>query len=152
MRDYETISTAMTAAETGHLVISTLHSVGAANTVNRIIDVFPPNQQQQIKTQLSQLLQSVVSQKLIPAVNGSLIPAFEVMHCNNAIRNMIRESKIHQIDTVINASATDGMVSMDNSIIKLFKSGKVTRENALAFAEAPELIERRLKGVTQGKA
>jgi twitching motility protein PilT len=147
MRDYETISTAMTAAETGHLVISTLHSVGAANTVNRIIDVFPSNQQQQIRVQISQLLQSVISQKLIPAVDGSLIPAFEIMHCNNAIRNMIRESKIHQIDTVINASSTtDGMIGMDNSILKLYKSGKITKENALAFAEAPELIERKIKG------
>jgi twitching motility protein PilT len=146
MRDYETISTAMTAAETGHLVISTLHSVGASNTVNRIIDVFPSNQQQQIRVQLSQLLQSVVSQKLIPSVNNNLIPAFEIMHCNNAIRNMIRESKVHQIDTVINAStATEGMVGMDSSIIKMYKSGLVTRENALSFAEAPELMERKLK-------
>jgi twitching motility protein PilT len=144
MRDYETISTAMTAAETGHLVISTLHSVGAANTVNRIIDVFPPNQQQQIKVQLSQLLQSVISQKLIPAIDGKLVPVFEIMHCNNAIRNMIRESKVHQIDTVINASSsTDGMVGMDSSILKLYKSGIITKENALAFAEAPELMERK---------
>jgi len=146
MRDYETISTAMTAAETGHLVISTLHSVGAANTIDRIIDVFPPNQQPQIRVQLSQLLQSVVSQKLIPAVDGTLVPAFEIMHCNNAIRNMIRESKIHQIDTVINASAaSDGMISMDNSILRLYKSGIITRENALAFAEYPDLMERKLK-------
>jgi len=149
MRDYETISTAMTAAETGHLVISTLHSVGAANTVNRIIDVFPPNQQQQIKVQLSQLLQSVISQKLIPAIDGKLVPAFEIMHCNNAIRNMIRESKVHQIDTVINASSsTDGMVGMDSSILKLYKSGIITKENALAFAEAPELMERKFHAET----
>ncbi|MCL2755186.1 MAG: PilT/PilU family type 4a pilus ATPase [Oscillospiraceae bacterium] len=144
MRDYETISTAMTAAETGHLVISTLHSVGAANTVNRIIDVFASNQQNQIRVQLSQLLQSVISQKLIPCVNGGLVPAFEIMHCNNAIRNMIRESKIHQIDTVINSSAAEGMVSMDNSILKLYKSGQISKENALAFAETPELMERKL--------
>ncbi|MCL2018850.1 MAG: PilT/PilU family type 4a pilus ATPase [Oscillospiraceae bacterium] len=144
MRDYETISTAMTAAETGHLVISTLHSVGAANTVNRIIDVFPSNQQQQIRVQLSQLLQSVISQKLIPAVNGKLVPAFEIMHCNNAIRNMIRESKVHQIDTVINASAASGMISMDNNILNLYKSEVISKENALAFAESPELMERKL--------
>ena len=151
MRDYETISTALTAAETGHLVISTLHSVGAANTVNRIIDVFPSSQQQQVRVQLSQLLQSVVSQKLIPSSSdkgNKLIPAFEIMHCNNAIRNMIRENKVHQIDTVINASsASDGMVGMDNSILKMFKSGQITKENALAFAEIPELVERKLKGV-----
>jgi twitching motility protein PilT len=94
--------------------------------------------------QLSQLLQSVISQKLLPSVDGGLVPAFEIMHCNNAIRNMIRESKIHQIDTVINSSAAEGMVSMDNSILKLFKSGQITRENALAFAETPELMERKL--------
>jgi len=146
MRDFETISTALTAAETGHLVISTLHSVGAASTVNRIIDAFPSNQQHQIRVQLSQLLQSVISQKLVPSVKGGLIPAFEVMHCNNAIRNMIRESKIHQIDTVINASAaTEGMISMDNSILKLYRAGKISKENALAFAEVPELMERKLK-------
>ncbi|MCL1823221.1 MAG: PilT/PilU family type 4a pilus ATPase [Oscillospiraceae bacterium] len=145
MRDFETISTSMTAAETGHLVISTLHSVGAANTVNRIIDVFPSNQQQQIRVQLSQLLQSVISQKLIPAVDGSLVPAFEIMHCNNAIRNMIRESKVHQIDTVINSSTADGMISMDNNILKLFKDGKISRESALSFAEAPDLMERKMK-------
>jgi len=145
MRDYETISTAMTAAETGHLVISTLHSVGAANTVSRIIDVFPSNQQQQVRVQLSQILQSVVSQKLLPAKDGRLIPAFEIMHCNNAIRNMIRENKVHQIDTVINASAaSDGMVGMDNSILTLLKSGVITKETALGFAETPELVERRL--------
>jgi len=145
MRDFETISTAITAAETGHLVISTLHSVGAANTVNRIIDVFPSNQQQQIRVQLSQLLQSVISQKLLPGANGGLVPAFEIMHCNNAIRNMIRESKVHQIDTVINASMTGGMISMDNSILRLYKSGQITEENALAFAEAPEFMERKLR-------
>jgi twitching motility protein PilT len=144
MRDYETISTAMTAAETGHLVISTLHSVGAANTVNRIIDAFPPNQQQQVRVQLSQILQSVVSQKLIPSKKGTLVPAFEIMHCNNAIRNMIRENKVHQIDTVINASsASDSMAGMDNSILKLFKSGVISKENALAFAESPELMGRK---------
>jgi twitching motility protein PilT len=144
MRDHETISTALTAAETGHLVISTLHSVGAANTVSRIIDVFPPNQQQHVRAQLAQLLQSVVSQKLVPDNEGKLVPAFELMHCNNAIRNMIRENKIHQIDTVINASATDGMMGMDNSLLKLVKSGVISKESALAFAEAPELLERKL--------
>jgi len=148
MRDYETISTALTAAETGHLVISTLHSIGAANTVNRIIDVFPPSQQQQVRTQLSQLLQSVVSQKLIPtnAEKGSkLVPAFEIMHCNSAIRNMIRENKVHQIDTVINASSTEGgMIGMDRSILKLFDAGTITKANALAFAETPELVKKRI--------
>lgn len=144
MRDFETIKTAMTAAETGHLVISTLHSVGAANTIDRVIDVFPPSQQQQIRVQLSQLLQCVVSQQLIPAVSGELIPAFEIMNCNSAIRNMIRESKVHQIDTAIAASANEGMVTMDASILALFKSGRITKENALKFTENPELLERRM--------
>ena len=110
MRDYDTISTAMTAAETGQLVLSTLHTVGAANTVDRIIDVFPPNQQQQIRVQLSMVLQAVVSQQLIPSVDGGLVPAFEIMLVNSAVRNMIRESKVHQIDNVIYSSGNEGMV------------------------------------------
>lgn len=144
MRDFETIKTAMTAAETGHLIISTLHSVGAANTIDRVIDVFPPNQQQQIRVQLSQLLQIVVSQQLVPTVDGTLTPAFEIMHCNNAIRNMIRESKVHQIDTIINASAADGMISMDNYLLKLFKSGKISKDTALKATENPDVLERKL--------
>ena len=101
MRDYETINTALTAAETGHLVFSTLHTVGASSTIDRIIDAFPPNQQAQIRIQLSMVLQAVVSQQLIPTVNGGVVAAFEIMICNGAIRNLIRESKTHQIDTVI---------------------------------------------------
>ena len=101
MRDYETIRIAMTAAETGHLVISTLHTVGASSTIDRIVDSFPPEQQQQIRTQLSMVLEGVVSQQLVPTVDGGLTPAFEVMVVNSAIRNMIRESKAHQIDNVI---------------------------------------------------
>ena len=107
MRDYETIKTAMTAAETGHLVISTLHTVGAANTIDRIIDVFPPNQQQQIRVQLAMLLQCVVSQQLIPCIDDSVMPAFEIMYANSAVRNIIRDSKVHQLDTVIATSASE---------------------------------------------
>ena len=121
MRDYETIKTAMTAAETGHLVISTLHTIGAANTIDRIIDAFPPNQQQQIRVQISMVLQAVISQQLIPTLDGGVQPAFEIMFLNNAIRNMIRESKIHQIDSIITTSMEEGMVSMDNSLLKLFR-------------------------------
>jgi twitching motility protein PilT len=107
--------------------------------------VFPSNQQQQIRVQLSALLQSVVSQKLIPAEKGGLLPCFEIMHCNNAIRNMIRENKVHQIDTVINASSkSEGMVGMDSAMLALFRDGKISRENLLAYAETPELVERRL--------
>lgn len=144
MRDYETIRTAMTAAETGHLVISTLHAVGAVNTVDRVIDVFPSNQQQQIRIQLSQLLQTVVSQLLIPTVDGKLTPVFEIMHCNSAIRNMIREYKVHQIDAVIATSSNEGMMSMDAGIIRLYKQGIITKENALKYTENPDILEKRL--------
>ena len=144
MRDFETIRTAMTAAETGHLVISTLHSVGAANTIDRIIDVFPPNQQQQIRIQLSQLLQTVISQQLIPTTDGKLIPAFEVMHCNSAIRNMIRESKIHQIDNAINSFSNEGMISMDNYLINLYKKRILSAESAIKFSLNSESVERKI--------
>ena len=144
MRDFETIRTAMTAAETGHLVISTLHTVGAANTVDRIIDAFPPNQQQQIRTQIAMVLQAVISQQLIPTVDGSLYPAFEIMFLNNALRNMIRESKIHQIDGVIATSQAEGMISMDNSLIDLYRKGIISRENAVAYSANSELMEKKL--------
>ena len=101
MRDYETISTALTAAETGHLLFSTLHTVGAAKTIDRLIDVFPAEQQQQVRVQLSMVLQAVVSQQLLPCVHGGRVPAFEVMRVNRAVRNMIREGKVHQLDNVI---------------------------------------------------
>ena len=144
MRDYETIKTAMTAAETGHLVISTLHTVGASNTIDRVIDVFPPNQQQQIRVQLAQLLQCVVSQQLIPTVDGSIVPAFEVMNLNSAIRNMIRESKVHQIDSIIATSAAEGMVSMDTSIYDLFDRGIISEANAIKFALNADLLKEKI--------
>ena len=144
MRDFETIRTAMTAAETGHLIISTLHSVGAANTIDRIIDAFPPNQQQQIRVQLSQLLQTVISQQLIPTVSGKLVPAFEIMNCNGAIRNMIRESKIHQIDNAINSFGEEGMISMDNYLIKLCKNNIISAETAVKYSINPDSVERKL--------
>lgn len=141
MRDYETIQTAMTAAETGHLVISSLHTVGAANTIDRIIDVFPPMQQQQIRIQLAMLLQAVVSQQLVPTVEGGLIPAFEVMFLTNAIKNMIREAKVHQIDSVIASSASAGMMSMDSSLVALLREGKITADTAQRFAVTPDKIK-----------
>lgn len=144
MRDFETIKTAMTAAETGHLVISTLHSVGAANTIDRVIDVFPPNQQQQIRVQLSQLLQTVISQQLVPAVDGKLVPAFEIMHCNGAVRNMIRESKIHQIDNAINSFGNEGMISMDTYLLELFKKKIISAETAVRFSVNSDSIERKI--------
>ncbi len=142
MRDYETINTAMTAAETGQLILSTLHTTGSANTIDRIIDVFPPNQQHQIRIQLSMVLQAVVSQQLLPSVDGTLIPAFEIMLVNNAIKTMIRECKTHQIDTVIQAS--DGMQTMDSDIMHLVSEGKITRETAVNYATNPEIMARRL--------
>lgn len=144
MRDYETIRTAMTAAETGHLVISTLHTLGAANSIDRIVDVFPPNQQQQIRMQLAMILQSVVSQQLVPGVDGSMKPAFEIMHVTSAARTLIRESKTHQINPLIASSGSDGMMSMDNNLFKLCKDGAITKETAIRYAIAPEALEKRL--------
>lgn len=145
MRDHETIRIAMTGAETGHLVFSTLHTVGAANTIDRIIDIFPPNQQQQVRVQLAMLLQTVVSQQLVPSVDGGVVPAFEIMHVNPAIRNMIRESKVHQIETTMGMAAAEGMVTMDNSLLALFQQGKITVETALQYALHPDILEKRMK-------
>ncbi len=147
LRDFETIKTAMTAAETGHLVISTLHTIGAANTIDRIIDAFPPNQQQQIRVQLSMVLQAVISQQLVPTVDEKIVPAYEIMFLNSALRNMIRESKIHQIDTVIYSSQEEGMIAMDISLMNLYKEGKISRETALKFCTNPETMEKRLARV-----
>lgn len=117
MRDHETIRTAMTAAETGHLLIATLHTRGAVNTVDRIIDAFPPEQQAQIRVQLSMVLRTVVFQQLLPDTAGGLVPAYEIMHVNTAVRNMIRDNKTHQIDNAIAAGGAEGMVAMDQSIL-----------------------------------
>ena len=144
MRDHETISVAMTAAETGHLIFSTLHTVGAAHTIDRVIDAFPANQQNQIRVQLSMVLQAVVSQQLIPAENGGVVPAFEIMLVNNAIRNMIRESKIHQIDSVIHSSASAGMLTMDASLLNLYKQGVISDKNAVIYSSNPEIMEKKL--------
>lgn len=144
MRDYETIRTAMTAAETGHLVIATLHTVGAANTIDRIIDVFPANQQQQIRVQLAMVLQTVISQQLVPLEGGGLAPVFEIMHLNSAVRNMVRESKIHQLDALIASSGGEGMVTMDNSLLDLVKQKRISKETAVKFAANTELMEKRM--------
>lgn len=144
MRDHETIRTAMTAAETGHLLIATLHTRGAVNTIDRIVDAFPPAQQAQIRVQLSMVLQTVVSQQLLPDQNGGLVPAFEIMHMTPAIRSMIRDSKSHQIDNAIAAGGSEGMVSMDQSILALYQAGKISRGTALDYADNPEQMRRRL--------
>ena len=144
MRDYETIQTAMTAAETGHLVLSSLHTTGAANTIGRIVDVFEPSQQRQVSIQLSMVLQAVISQQLIPDINGHNIPVFEVMRLNPAIRNMIRDNKVHQIDGVISSSAHEGMRAMDQSLLELYKQGRITRETALKYASNGDMLKRKL--------
>lgn len=144
MRDFETIQTAITAAETGQLVFSTLHTIGAAKTIDRIIDVFPASQQQQIRIQLSMVLQAVVSQQLIPSVDGGLVPAFEVMIVNSAIRNMIRESKVFQMDNVIYSGASEGMITMDGDILRLYQAGKITAENALMYATNKDVMSKKL--------
>ena len=144
MRDYETIRVAMTAAETGHLVIATLHTADAASTIDRIIDVFPAGQQQQIRVQLAMVLQTVISQQLVPDVDGRLIPVFEVMQLNNAVRNMIRESKVHQLDALIASSSGEGMVSMDSSLLDLVRAKRITKEIAIHYATNGELMEKRV--------
>lgn len=145
MRDFETISIAMSAAETGQLILSTLHTLGAANTIDRIVDVFPPSQQQQVRVQLSMVLKGVVSQQLIPSTDGKLIPAFEVMFCNNAVRTMIRDAKTHQIDSTIQAASDQGMITMDASIVKLYEHGRITAENALLHCTNQDMMRKKLK-------
>ena len=144
MRDPETIHTAMTAAETGHMVIATLHTRGAVNAIDRIIDAFPSTQQGQIRLQLSMVLKTVVSQQLLPDVHGGMVPACELMHVNAAIRSMIRDNKSHQIDNAVAAGAREGMQTMDQSILELYRAGKITRETALLHADHPEQLKRQL--------
>ena len=138
LRDPETIAIALTAAETGHLVLSTLHTVGAVNTVDRLVDSFRAEQQTQVRMQLSMVLQSVISQQLLPTTDGSMVPVFEIMHCNNAIRNLIREGRTHQMSAVINTSVSEGMAGMDSSLLALYKAGKISAQDMLIHALAPE--------------
>jgi len=144
MRDPETIHTAISAAETGHLVIATLHTRGAANAIDRIVDVFPAQQQPQIRIQLSGVLRTVVSQQLLPDVSGHQIPACEIMHATAAVRSMIRDNKIHQLNNAIASGIKDGMMSMDRAILELYKEGRITRETALEYADNPPQLGRML--------
>lgn len=145
MRDLETISTALTAAETGHLVLSTLHTLGSAKTIDRVIDVFPGEQQHQIRTQLSSVLEAVISQQLMIRADGKgRVAAFEVMVGVPAIRNLIRENKIHQIDTIIETSSSEGMQTMDRSLANLYKRGLISKETALKQAIVPDVLRRYL--------
>ncbi len=145
MRDLETISIAITAAETGHLVLSTLHTLGAAKTIDRVIDVFPPHQQQQVRIQLSSVMQAVISQQLLPKVdNDGRVAAFEVMIATPAIRNLIREDKVHQIETSIQTGAKYGMQTMDSSLVNLYKRRLIKRETAITQAFSQEDIKKYL--------
>jgi len=144
MRDYDTISAALTAAETGVLLLSTLHTSSAANTINRILDVFPANQQKQVKIQLAQILKGVVCQQLVPSTDGGQLPVFEIMKSNVAIANMIREDKLHQLESAMQAGAADGMCTMDGSLLKLWREGRITRDTALISCVNYENMVKRL--------
>ena len=144
MRDYETVQIALTAAETGHLLLSSLHTVGAAKTIDRIIDTFPANQQQ-VRIQLSMVLRAVVSQRLVPTMDGAQVPVFEMMTVTPAIQNMIRDGKTFQIDNVIyGGAASQTMLSMDNELVRLVREGRITREAAQLYAVNPEMLRKRL--------
>ena len=147
MRDYDTISSAITAAETGVLLFSTLHTSSAANTINRILDVFPANQQQQVKIQLAQILKGVVCQQLVPAVDGGQIPVFEILKSTTAIQNMIREDKLHQLDSAMQAGAADGMCTMDGSLLRLYKEGRISKATALVSCVHYENMVKRVGGI-----
>lgn len=143
MRDKDTIETAVTAAEMAQLIFSTLHTVGAAGTVDRIIDAFPATQQRQIRLQLSMVIQAIVSQQLVPTIQGGVLPAFEVMIANTAIRNLIREEKTHQIDSMIAAGASKGMRTMDQSLFELYEQGHITKEIALQYSVHQDALAQR---------
>lgn len=145
MRDPETIATAMTAAEMAQLLFSTLHTTSAANTIDRIIDAFTASQQHQIRMQLSMVLQAVVSQQLVQTVDGRVVPAFEIMIATPAIRNLIREGKTHQIDSIIASSAEEGMITMDQSLYALVVNRVITKETALQHAIHQEALKTRFE-------
>lgn len=138
MRDSETIAAALTAAETGHLVFSSLHTNSASQTINRIIDIFPADQQNQIRFQLANILSAVISQRLLPRIGGGRVPAAEIMFANNAVSNLIRENKTHQLDLVIETSLESGMISLNRSLAELVRRGEVPPETAMAYSLNPK--------------
>lgn len=142
MRDPETMSTAVTAAETGHLVLSTLHTNTAGQTVDRIIDSFPAGQQTQIRVQLAGSLLGIFSQRLLPRISGGLIPAYELLINNNATANLIREKRTHELNSVIETSSEEGMINLNHSLAELVKKGEITVENAFQFSTNPKTLER----------
>ena len=146
MRDLETISAAITIAETGHLVFATLHTNSASQSIDRMIDVFPPHQQPQIRSQLANILQGICSQRLVPAIGGGRVVAAEVLIANPAVRNIIREGKSHQLDAVIQTGADQGMQTMDRTLVTLVQSGTITYDNAREFAVDLTEFERLMRG------
>ena len=142
MRGNETISTAVTAAETGHLVFSTLHTNNAAQTISRIIDSFPAEQQSQIRVQLAGSLTGIFSQRLIPRISGGLIPAYELLINNNAVSNLIRENRIHEISSVVETSSQEGMIDMNRCLADLVAKGEITVENAQMFSTDPRILDK----------
>lgn len=146
MRDLETISAAITIAETGHLVFATLHTNSAAQSIDRMVDVFPPHQQQQIRVQLSVILQGICSQRLIPSIGGGRIPAAEILVATSAVRNIIREGKTHQLDAVIQTGAEQGMQSMDRALVNLIHAGTITYEEAKNYALDIAELDRLMRG------
>lgn len=144
MRDAETIRTAITAAETGHTVIATMHTKGAANAIDRVIDCFSSEHQSQIRFQLATVLKTVVSQQMLPDVSGNIVPAFEIMHINTAIKNQIRDNKIYQITNSIATGRNEGMITMDASILNLYKNKIISKETALDYADNRENLEKLL--------
>jgi twitching motility protein PilT len=145
MRDLETIASAITIAETGHLVFATLHTNSASQSVDRMVDVFPPHQQQQIRVQLAAIIQGVCSQRLVPAIGGGRLPAVEVMAANPAVRNIIREGKTHQLDSAIQTGAEQGMQSLDKTLVNMIRSGKITYEEAKNYAVDLEEVDRLMR-------
>lgn len=146
MRDLETIAAAITIAETGHLVFATLHTNSAAQSIDRMIDVFPPHQQPQVRSQLSNMLMAICSQRLVPKIGGGRVAAAEVLIATNAVRNIIREGKTHQLDAVIQTGADHGMQSMNRTLISLIKSGTITYDDARMFAVDLDEFERLMRG------
>lgn len=144
MRTPETISTAVTAAETGHLVLSTLHTNNAAQTIDRIIDSFPAGQQDQIRIQLASSLLGIFSQRLVPRITGGLIPAYELLLNNNAVSNLIREKRTHEIDVIIETGTESGMVDLNHSLMDLVRAGEISIENAYQYSLNPKGLERML--------
>lgn len=142
MRDHETMSAAVTAAETGHMVFSTLHTNNAAQTVDRIIDSFPAHQQDQIRVQLASALVGVFSQRLVPRISGGMIPVYELMITNNAIQNLIREKRTHEINTVIETGSQEGMIDMNRCLAELVQKGEITLENAYKQSLNPKMLEK----------